>query len=60
MNILRAGDPRKILQTKRFLCLECGCYFEANNDEYEYGNQFEPGCTCKCPYCGQVAWEEKE
>ncbi len=58
MIILKQGTSEAILKPKRFLCNRCGCYFEANKNEYYYGTQIEPGPFCKCPNCGAICDEQ--
>lgn len=53
MKIIREGDPRRQLRPIVFLCLHCGCEFEATKDEYSE-DQIE-GQYCKCPCCGEYA-----
>ena len=57
MKILNNGDPTMLLKPKKFLCTKCGCLFEADNTEYNYGTQREPDCWCKCPVCGKTVDE---
>lgn len=52
MRIIEPGDPRKALDIRVFKCLKCGCVFEAERGEYEFGNQLDPGPYCQCPCCG--------
>ena len=58
MVILKEGNPQAALKPKRFLCGKCGCYFEANRNEYNPGTQIEPESWCKCPTCGSVVYEQ--
>lgn len=57
MTIIEPGDPKKVLDIRRFKCRACGCLFEAERGEYEYGNQIDPSAYCVCPCCGNVAGE---
>lgn len=58
MIILKQGNADAALKPKRFLCPRCGCYFEANKNEYNNGTQIEPACWCKCPCCGAAVDEQ--
>lgn len=58
MVILKEGNAQAALKPKRFLCRYCGCYFEANRNEYQNGTQIEPECWCKCPVCGNTVYEQ--
>ena len=48
--------------TKKFICGNCGCVFEAEENEYEpITNQMEyleikASYKCKCPTCGMRAF----
>lgn len=60
MEIIVQGNLEKIKQTKEFRCLQCGCVFKANKNEYQYaGSQYnESYYSCACPYCGNRAYSE--
>lgn len=60
MKIIKPGIlPSKII---RFTCGNCGCIFEAEENEYELvSNQMEyletkASYKCKCPTCGVRAF----
>lgn len=59
MKILKPGIiPMNI---KRFVCLSCGCEFEADASEYERCSQIAyiyDGVTaqCRCPCCKQMVF----
>lgn len=57
MVIYRKGDIKAHRRTKRFLCLKCGCFFEADEGEYNYGTQREHECWIKCPTCNEIVYE---
>ncbi len=55
MRIIRQG-----VKTVKFICPECGCVFEADEDEYkDIGVVFKAYIyKCKCPCCGEkvLSW----
>lgn len=55
MEIIKMGDlakaKKKTLCPLIFTCPDCECVFVADNTEYEYGSQFEPGPYAVCPCC---------
>ncbi len=58
MKILKNGDPRKADRTLSFECKECGCVFEANQNEYMTATIWDQmhdnvEAKCKCPCCGR-------
>lgn len=57
MEIIKMGDlakaKKKTLCPLTFTCPDCECVFVADNTEYEYGSQFEPGPYVDCPCCGR-------
>lgn len=61
MKILKYGQiPRR---TKQFTCKKCGTVFLADETEYRCADQLavmHDGITayCKCPVCGNEAYEE--
>jgi Zn finger protein HypA/HybF involved in hydrogenase expression len=65
MKIIKEGKTKEELEkilknTKRFECKTCGCIFEANDDEYEYEDDYiYSRHYCKCPNCEQRANEMK-
>jgi Zn finger protein HypA/HybF involved in hydrogenase expression len=65
MKIIKEGKTKEELEkilknTKRFKCKTCGCIFEANDNEYIYEEDYiYATCYCKCPNCGQNAFEVK-
>jgi len=59
MKIIKEGDLNKIKKIRRFKCEKCGCIFEAEEDEYKCGNQYnEIYYYCSCPCCNQTAYTE--
>lgn len=61
MKIIKEGKTKEELEkmlknTKRFECKTCGCIFEADDDEYEYEEDYIY-CTyyCTCPNCERTA-----
>lgn len=55
MKIIKEGDLRKLLRTKRFTCKACGCVFEMDKGEYKVDMQYnEEYCWCVCPTCKQT------
>ena len=59
MKIIKEGDLKKLKKIKRFECKECGCIFEAEKDEYKWGNQYnETYYYCACPCCNQTVYTE--
>jgi len=60
MKIIREGNVKRLLKTKRFTCKECGCVFEANKGEYESGVQYnEEYFYCQCPTCKRTAYSDE-
>jgi len=54
MKIIKPGDKTRLQQTKRFLCEDCGCIFEANKGEYRFDNDRNIiTCICTCPECNR-------
>lgn len=55
MKIIKQGDLEKARQKnlcpKRFIWPDCGCIFVANNTEYTWGDQRDPGPFATCPCC---------
>ena len=55
MKIIKQGDLEKARQKnlcpKTFVCPDCECVFVADNTEYTYGDQREPGPFAMCPCC---------
>lgn len=51
MNIIRYGDPMRLLETKYFECTKCGAIWSANKGEYNSESEFDYGYYyyCKCP-----------
>lgn len=42
---------------RRFVCIKCGCVFDANDTEYKYIDaQRDPYYICACPECGKDAY----
>jgi hypothetical protein len=54
MEIIKHGEPEKIAQYKFFKCLNCGCEFKADKNEYhcDYTIMSTEHYYCKCPDCG--------
>lgn len=65
MKVIKQGKTKeelkaKLKATKRFECKTCGCVFEADEDEYEFEEDYiYSSYYCKCPNCGQRANEVK-
>lgn len=54
MKVIVPGDLTKIKHTKKFHCPDCGCLFEADEDEYEHESYvWDEYYACKCPTCGK-------
>ena len=55
MKIIKAGDIRRIDNTRKFTCKRCGCVFEADRSEYHTQSDFRNGhfYVCMCPTCGR-------
>lgn len=57
MKIIKKGTICGNIKTKIFTCPECGCIFEATDDEYEilksetYGGYIGTYFKITCPYC---------
>jgi hypothetical protein len=57
MKIIKEGKPKEELKsilnkTRRFECGTCGCIFEADEDEYQYEEDYiYSAYYCKCPNC---------
>lgn len=48
---------KKPTAIKRFICIYCGCVFEADSDEYEHRFiRNEDIWNSVCPECGNVAF----
>lgn len=57
MKIIKEGDLNKLKEIKHFECKKCGCIFEAEKDEYKWGNQYnETYYYCKYPCCHQTVY----
>jgi len=52
MRILKEGNLENTKRPAIFTCWNCGCKWEANNDEYilQQG-QLKPYPVCNCPCC---------
>ena len=50
MKIIREGNLALLLRNIVFLCLHCGCEFEAIRGEYKEDQRDGPYCQCPC--CG--------
>ena len=65
MKIIKEGKSKEELEailkaTKRFECKTCGCVFEADNDEYNYMDDYiYSRYYCECPNCATRAYEVK-
>lgn len=58
MHILKHGDPDRIKATRQFICLRCGCEFEADKNEYcKSHGYFEVCYFCECPECHEAVRE---
>ena len=52
MKVIKEGNLKRLKKTKRFECNKCGCIFEADQDEYSVGYQYnEAYYMCTCPTC---------
>lgn len=66
MKILKEGKTKEELErilkhTECFECKTCGCIFEADDDEYEYEEDWIYSTYyCICPNCGRRAYEKSE
>ena len=65
MNVIKPGDQerarRKVNQTKKFECLDCGCVFECDYGEWKYDEEDRPGVcsvSAKCPTCHQTTYHD--
>ena len=61
MRIIKPGRINK--RTKLFTCDNCGCVFEADENEYKYCDYstamyYNSDAKCKCPSCGNDAYAE--
>lgn len=55
MKIIQEGNPARLKQTHRFKCFNCGCVFEADNDEYTVDHDdYMPLSHMGCPCCGTI------
>lgn len=65
MKIIKEGDPKKRANVvRRFECKNCGCVFEANENEYEVeewcltgldgGKIITIRTSSTCPLCGEM------
>lgn len=64
MKIIKNGSKERMLNIRRFECINCGCIFEADDSEYEekedYNGISQIGSEyaykyyyCECPFCKQ-------
>lgn len=52
MKIIQQGDMKKLHNTKRFTCNNCGCIFEADDTEYHTDQQYnQEYYYIDCPFC---------
>lgn len=59
LHIVREGNKELLYKIRTFECDECGCIFEANKDEYKYGEQYnETYYYCVCPCCQRTTYHE--
>lgn len=55
MRIVKDGDNSRLSNSKYFECNECGCVFEARQNEYRIEPQYNYlFYSCKCPRCGNI------
>lgn len=55
--------PGKKPETFRFECPDCGCVFEADEDNYEAVYESLDGCYCyaaDCPTCGSKVYKSND
>lgn len=50
--VIKHGDPNKISGLKYFKCDYCGCVFEAEKEDYWFGDQRDTCYYSSCPDCG--------
>ena len=61
IRIIKDGSLKKINKTKRFVCSNCDCIFEA--DDSSYTTSFwrnETYITTICPFCGESVSRDYE
>lgn len=56
MKIIKEGKNPYIV---KFICLKCGCIFEAKLEEYSVECDRDPWyCVAICPCCGKKVFED--
>lgn len=53
MKIIKPGNPDLSKSVHRFICVDCGCIFEAGRAEYQTMHDFRNGLyfSINCPTC---------
>ena len=52
IKIIKPGKFKNPKDTRRFLCLNCGCVFDADRGDYEAFDQYQtPEYVAICPTC---------
>lgn len=56
IKIIKPGKFKNPKDTRRFLCLNCGCVFMADVDDYEeeYSLRNDYYLKIECPCCGYI------
>lgn len=58
MNILHPGHPADVVWVINFICNNCGCVWEATENECDLDNTYQY-YLCRCPYCHDLVKENK-
>lgn len=61
IKIIKPGKLKNPKDTRRFLCLNCGCVFDADRGDYEAndGQYSETVYWASCPTCRHSTWRSK-
>ena len=62
MNIIKAGDLKRLQKIRRFECEHCGCIWDSDSSEYHTETDYRNGhyYVMRCPTCSAVAISRPE
>ena len=67
IKIIEPGDLDRLKKIIRFECPDCGCIFEADQQDYKIAEPMAAlhdglEATCECPYCHHIveAYNEEQ